>query len=59
MRVAAAFLFPLVCVNTVLLSMYSYFRKGCHEAYAPIPLGDFGRVHLGTHRATTFSELAV
>ena len=26
-------------VNTVLSGMYSYFRKGCRKAYAPIPLG--------------------
>ena len=40
MRVATAFLFTLVCeYGAVLFSMYSYFRKGCRKAYAPIPLG--------------------
>ena len=29
-------------VNTVLFSMYSYFRKGRRKAYAPIPLGILG-----------------
>ena len=29
-------------VNTVLFSVYSYFRKGCRKAYAPIPIGILG-----------------
>ena len=35
----------LVCIgipNTMLFSMFSYFRKGCCKAYAPIPLGIMG-----------------
>ena len=38
-RVTTAFFWY---VNTVLFSMYSYFRKGCRKAYAPIPLGILG-----------------
>ena len=42
-------------VNTMLFSIYSYFRKGGREAYVHTTRY-FGRIPLGTHRVTTFSE---